>query len=110
MKNKNDMSKMIIFMSKKKLICFSKSGVPPNSVLFGGTVPPNILEMPASCSFKACVSQKELCERNNTEFTCIHIEEIKASDAAEPEEELLLEDCSFIISHYLDGCCYFGQN
>ena len=68
-----------------------------------------ILEMPASCSFKACVSQKELCERNNTKFTCIHIEEIKASDAAEPEEELLLEDCRFISINYLEGYKYLAQ-
>ena len=29
-------------------------------------VPPGL---PASCSFKECRSQKELCERNNTIFT-----------------------------------------
>ena len=54
---------------------------------------------PASCSFKTCLPKKELCERNKTEFSCIHIEETKASEATEPEEELLLEDCRSIISY-----------
>ena len=63
--------------------------------------------MPASCSFKACISKKELFGRNNTEFTCHHIEEIKASEGIEPEEELLQEDCRSILSYFQGHLCLF---
>ena len=55
-------------------------------------VPPGL---PASCSFKECRSQKELCERNNTIFTCCHIEEIKKSTPVDPLEELSVDVCRY---------------
>ena len=58
--------------------------------------------MPPSCAFKACIVEKELCERNNADFTCSHIEEIRASAASDPEDELLLDDLRLIkLHHYL---------
>ena len=55
-------------------------------------VPPGL---PASCSFKDCRIKKELCERNNTIFTCCHIEEIRKSTHADPLEELSVDVCRY---------------
>ena len=55
-----------------------------------------VLGMPASCSFKACIASKELCERNGTIFSCCHTEQVACQTAAEPEQELLVEECRFL--------------
>ena len=56
-----------------------------------------VLGMPASCSFKACIANKELCERNGTIFSCCHTEQVACQTAAEPEQELLVEECRLLI-------------
>ena len=70
-------------------------------------VPPGL---PPTCAFKACIAQKELCERNNSDFFCAHIEEIQASKASVPENDLLVEECrsvtviSLLVIICLRGC------
>ena len=51
------------------------------------------LGMPASCSFKTCISSKQLCLRNNVQFECSHTKEVSAADVLEPELPLQTRIC-----------------
>merc|ERR1712105_13681 len=75
-------------------------------------VPPGL---PPTCAFKACIAQKELCERNNSDFFCAHIEEIQASKASEPENDLLVEECRSVtvissITYTAKKCRFWPEN
>ena len=74
-----------------RTVCHVPSGM-MTKYCISASVDYYIQGMPPSCAFKACIVEKELCERNNADFTCSHIEEIRASAASDPEDELLLDD------------------
>jgi hypothetical protein len=50
---------------------------------------------PATCSLKACLASKELSERNNTVFSCSHIEDVDKFVATAPQEELSTDECRY---------------